>query len=161
MYPCASNMFISFFFVTFRSSSESPFINVFTAVIQKNDAVAQCQLSERQAHKNIKVSSFTLLTSLALWDFWLFLKGKMTMKDKCFKFIQDMNARRLKTHRRRTSTTTSESSKNIATSVFQVRGNILKMIDSNMSFTIINLLLNINYIIWLYFIKRCTIMVGN
>lgn len=99
---------------------------------------------------------------------WLFLKLKMIRKDKCFEYIQDIEIittlhpfKTLKqpqhfTHRhssKRTSRTGSEGAKNDGIRVFQVKRCILRVINGNAFFTIINLLdLNTHFVFQSYLI---------
>lgn len=62
------------------------------------------------------------------------------MKGKCFESIQDIEpvmAARLKKFTKGISRTASEDSKNEWISVFKARGNILRGINVNVSFTLI------------------------
>jgi hypothetical protein len=88
------------------------------------------------SYKNITVCSYS--PDLALCDFWLFPKVKMTIKGKRFELIQDIETAttaQLKTQKR-TSRTASESENN-GISVFEARVSILRGINGNVSFTVI------------------------
>jgi len=93
---------------------------------------------------------------LAPCDFWLFPKVKMTLKDKRFESIQDIEAAttmQLKT-RKRTTITTSENGKNDWISVFEARGSILRGINGNVSFTVTFFYLNIHRIFWSHLVLQ-------
>lgn len=53
-----------------------------------------CCVQERQAHKSVAMGPFLLCSAnlLALCDFWLFPKGKMSVEGKHLQSIQDMKA---------------------------------------------------------------------
>jgi len=79
------------------------------------------------ANKNITVCPQPPYSpDLAPTDFWLFPKVKMTMKGKCFEWIQDVEVATTAQLRKMTSRTASESGKKEGISVFEARGSILR-----------------------------------
>jgi hypothetical protein len=73
---------------------------------------------------------------LALYNFWLIPKVKMTMKGKCFESIQDIEAAttaQQKTLMKEDLRTALESGKNDRTGVFEARESILRGVKAILS----------------------------
>ena len=116
-------------------------------ILHHDNALCHTSLLVRQflSNKNITVCPHPSYSpDLAPCNFWLFPKVKMTMKGKHFQSIQDIEAAttaQLKRLTKQDFRTASESGKNDGITVFKARASILRGINGNVSFTVINFFL--------------------
>lgn len=81
-------------------------------------------MKQRQACENMTVFTRSYSLDLALYNFWRFLKIKMTMKSKCSESIQDIEATRTAQPKtvKRISGTASGRGRDDEMHVFEAKG---------------------------------------